>query len=790
MTRSVGRICAGFYLAVSLAVSYIAFGSPLALDAPGLADLPYFVLIGAHYLWGMVLLASSTEYRGFHRGAYRRLLFVPEILAAGSLLFFLFSYIFAMNANMDYVQRFIQSGGNLRLALDTETERLLVWVRVFPLVAINLGTYFLLRVGRYRVVLAAGERRGADRDRVVRPWALLFTLLGAFLSAIAMPSFLTINGIPVLGWIAYVPIFLVLRSSRRGHALFYGVVFGVFQTLLGSYWLGTFSLVSLQITVLFFFIYHIIFTPIAVHAHRVARWGRVLVFPLAWTVLEFLRSSGFLGYPWALAAHSQYSVLPVIQMASVTGVWGVSFLVLLANSAIAEFLGSLFARRGVKRSFGWLTAVSAVVAAVILAGTIMLAVDREDAPASRVVRVSQIQQNNDPRKHEYEDTLATLMRLTDGTMSEQPDLVIWSETAFVPNIRRWSVDTSSRRYNRLVGELLDYQRGLGTWLVTGNDDYELIRDADGEVVERLEYNAAVFFSDEGERVDTYRKMQLVPFTEHFPYREQLPWVYELLLNFDVNFWEPGQIATVFEHPDVRFSTPICYEDVFPGVVRQYVLGGAEAIFNISNDYWSLTPVQAKQHFVAGLFRAVENRRPVLRTTASGLTGQIDIHGRILQTAPYYEEASLVSDVVISEEQPVTLYTRLGDYFPLAAAALLFIIWLSSLVAAGVSRRRARSDGPAGQGEPPAQPPVQPVPRTRESTSRPRAPAPGPEIPAAAPRPEPSAAESPASAPRDDARGRAASGKPPAAGKPAPPRKPRRRAPKKRKKASWRSVWDR
>jgi apolipoprotein N-acyltransferase len=709
MSRSVGRICAGFYLAVSLAVSYIAFGSPVALENPGLGDLPYFVLIGLHYLWGMVLILSSTEYRQFSRGAYRRLLFVPELLAAASLLYFLFSFIFATNANMDYVQRFISSGGNLRLALDTDTERLLVWVRVFPLVALNLGSYFLLRFGRYRTVLAAGHRRGAEPDTVVRPWALLLTFISAFLVAIAMPSFLSLNGFASLGWVAFVPLFLVLRTSRPGHALFYGVVFGTFQTLLSSYWLGTFSLVSLQITVIFFLIYYLIFTPIVVHMHRVSRWAKVLIFPLAWTLFEYLRSSGFLGYPWALAAHSQYNILPVIQMASVTGVWGVSFLVLLANSALAEFLGSVFVRASsrrrpggrtvpkpapaasVRRSFGWLTAVAATLGTIVLVSSILLAVDSETDEDTRLVRVAQIQQNNDPRKHAYEDTLATLQRLTNATLASDPALVIWSETAFVPNIRRWSEDTSSSRYHGLVKEFLGYQAGLERWLVTGNDDYEIVRNADDTGDDRYEYNGAILFSDTGARRATYRKIRLVPFTEHFPYRAQLPWVYELLESFDVHFWEPGVEHTVFEHPDVRFSTPICYEDVFPNYVRGFVLGGAEAIFNISNDYWSLTEVQAKQHFVAGLFRAVENRRPVLRTTASGLTGQIDIYGRVLQTAPYFEEAYLVSDVAINNEQSLTIYTRFGDYFPLAAGALLMLIWASSAIVSLAGRRRARRE---------------------------------------------------------------------------------------------------
>ncbi|MBU8913086.1 MAG: apolipoprotein N-acyltransferase [Spirochaetales bacterium] len=738
MSRSVGRICAGFYLAVSLAVSYIAFGSPIALEDPGLGDMPYFVLIGLHYLWGAVLFLSSTEYRQFSRGAYRRLIFVPELLAAASLLFFLFSFIFATNANMDYVQRFIQSGGNLRLALDTDTERFLVWVRVFPLVAVNVGAYFLFRFGRYRTVLAAGHRPGAEADRIVRPWTFLLTLLSAFLATVAMPSFLSLDGFALLGWIAFVPLLLVLRTSRPGHALFYGVVFGTFQTLLSSYWLGTFSLVSLQIIVLFFFIYYLIFTPIVVHMHRVSRWARVLIFPLAWTLFEYLRSAGFLGYPWALAAHSQYAILPVIQMAGVTGVWGVSFLVMLVNSAVAEFLGSVFARTSarrtapgrevrqrlpgvsVRRSFGWLTAVAAALGAIVLTSSILLAVDSETDHDTRVVRVAQIQQNNDPRKHAYEDTLATLQHLTDAAAESDPALIVWSETAIVPNLRRWSVDTSSSRYHRLVNEFLEYQAGLQTWLVTGNDDYEIVRNTDDTGDIRFEYNAAVLFSDSGLRVETYRKIRLVPFTEHFPYKDRFPWIYELLQDFDVHFWEPGVSHTVFEHPDVKFSTPICYEDVFPDYVRGFVLEGAEAIFNISNDYWSLTEVQAKQHFVAGLFRAVENRRPVLRTTASGLTGQIDIHGRVIQTAPYYQEATLVSDVVIANEQPLTIYTRFGDYFPLGAGAVLLVIWFSSVVAAMVGRRRARRETTADS---PPEPIDAPPPNSPASPATPSAPAP-------------------------------------------------------------------
>ncbi|MFO7782299.1 MAG: nitrilase-related carbon-nitrogen hydrolase, partial [Spirochaetia bacterium] len=133
-----------------------------------------------------------------------------------------------------------------------------------------------------------------------------------------------------------------------------------------------------------------------------------------------------------------------------------------------------------------------------------------------------------------------------------------------------------------------------------------------------------------------------------------------------------------EHPRFGFSTPICFEDIFPNEVRGFVRNGAEVIVNISNDYWSLTPVQAKQHFIGSVFRTVENRRPMVRATASGLTAHIDRWGRIRATAPYYEEAYLVADVKIPADDVTTVYTRFGDWFPLASAAAVILMALLSI----------------------------------------------------------------------------------------------------------------
>jgi len=155
-------------------------------------------------------------------------------------------------------------------------------------------------------------------------------------------------------------------------------------------------------------------------------------------------------------------------------------------------------------------------------------------------------------------------------------------------------------------------------------------------------------------------------------------VYRWLLDFDVYLWEPGRERVIFRDPRFSFFTPICFEDSFPGDIRRFVQGGAEAIVNISNDYWSLTEVEARQHSVNSSLRAVENARPLLRATASGLSGYWDVDGSLLASVPYYQERSLVVD--LSFRPPATtLYTRWGDWLPMSAAVALALLALLSLI---------------------------------------------------------------------------------------------------------------
>ena len=681
-------------LKVAVLLSTAFLGTLLFSVAPGvtilpvsMGDVPYLAYLTIHVVWAAALVA----------GGPRRQLILPAQRRAGELLFFagaflfLFSYIFASNANMDYVQRFVASGGELQLAPDTATERRIAAGRYLLLLLVDAGLWVGAVLGDARATVGArlpGPWAAVDRRAVAREaWRYgadpLLVILSVVLSVLAVPSFVSLAGWGGLGWISLAPLFLVLHrrvgSGQAGRAVGYGVLYGVLTTLVGNYWLGTFNLISLQAVGVIFLGFYLLFMPLVVLGLRLAPpgWPRVLVLPLAWTAFELARSSGFLGYPWLLVAHSQYANLPLIQWAELGGVWLVSLIVLMVNASITAAV--------LRRSWRWGVGALAILLVAHGGGALFLL---RDLPTRDTVRVALVQQNSDPRKHDYERTLAALQRITDRTLEADPDLVVWSETAFVPNIRRWSQEDPQRyRLARLVREFLAYQRSLDRWLLTGNDDYRRILDDDGTELERNSYNAAVLFDPAGQRRDTYHKIRLVPFTEHFPFQRQFPWVYSMLQDFDIAFWTPGSERTIFEHPSMRFATPICFEDVFPQEVRRFAQAGMEVIVNITNDYWSLQETAAQQHFVAALFRTVELRRPMVRSTASGVTSHIDARGRIVATVPQYSEQYLIADVAVPAGDPATMYLRWGDWVPRGA-----MVGFLAILMAGIIRRRNKQDG--------------------------------------------------------------------------------------------------
>lgn len=636
------------------------------------SDWLFAFLLALHAGTAAAVLACTAVPRrpGQGRRTFLFLVFrAPEILFTLSFVLFLFAYIFATNANMDYVQRFIASGGNLRLAPDSLRERIAACLRYLPLLGVDALASSFARIAMR--ALAKAALKGAS---FLRAWALPLSLASGVLFSLSFPSFLSTSGLPALAFVCLIPLLAVLFENRTGWGIFYGVAAGAVQTMITNYWLGTFNLLTLQFVTVVTTVQYLLFMAVSVRLLRRSGALGFLVFPAGWVLFDWLRSLGFLGYPWAMLGTSQYAAIPLIQISSVTGVWGVTFMLVLFNSVAAWTLVRAVRRERLRGAP--LVTLSAVLAVGLGWGGMRILTDAADTRAAvgtdrsaqRSVRLTLIQQNADPRKDDYEQVYHTLKRLTESALPMRPDMVVWSETAFVPNIRRWGAEEpSSHPYARLVREFLDWQKTIGTWLITGNDDYEIVPGSDGG--ERRDYNGAVLFSPEGKRTATYHKIHLVPFTESFPYKKQLPAVYNLLQSFDAYLWEPGSQRVVFRHPLLSFFTPICFEDAFPNDVRHFIRAGAEAIVNLSNDYWSQTEAEAMQHAANAVFRAVENARPLVRASASGLSCSVDSLGRITARSPIYEEAALTVDLTL-RERGKTAYTCWGDWFPIAMAALL------------------------------------------------------------------------------------------------------------------------
>ncbi|MDR0457098.1 MAG: apolipoprotein N-acyltransferase [Treponema sp.] len=552
------------------------------------------------------------------------------------------------------------------------------------------------------------------------------TALSVLLFVGAFPNLLFEHGFPFCAWIAYVPVVALLYRVNLAASVVWGAVYGYAAYGLFNYWLTAFhplaglivNSIYLAYNAALFFLLRLAITLFPRRAY-LAQW-------LIWLAYEYLRTRGFLGYSYGITGYSQWRMIPLIQIAGIFGVWGVSALVVfpsvwlgaalgsgeesnhgITQSCCTKFFSSLklqavrqdsrtpwfrflewmmvrltsFFRTEKVSAFAWLAALVAA-----LCYGLAVPADYSSAPQAHIAL---IQHNTDPWKggiDEYRSNYMTLKRLSDEALAAypRPDMVVWSETAFVPRIYWHETYRDDPSSWLLVKELREYLAAQDIPFVIGNDDArkDPAKNPRADEDYRVDYNAAMFFH-QGTNTAVYRKLHLVPFTEHFPYHKQLPWMYRALVNADTHFWEKGTEATVFSGPGFTFSTPICFEDTFGYLSRKFVQNGADLIVNLSNDAWSHSLPAQNQHLSMAVFRAVENGRSMVRSTASGQSCGIGPNGKIIAMAPPFTEAWLTVAVPLVKND--TVYTRRGDYpgivFTIAACALLLSGGLAGIITA-------------------------------------------------------------------------------------------------------------
>jgi len=395
----------------------------------------------------------------------------------------------------------------------------------------------------------------------------------------------------------------------------------------------------------------------------------VLAAPVLWVALEYGRANlPDIDFPWALLGSSQYLNLPLLQSADLFGVWTLSFIIVAANSAVA---GLLPGGERQERTVGLAARVlpPAAVALVILAAWGYGAGRLGEEPGAGEIRVAVLQGNVeqdvkwDPAfKRATFDLYADLSR---EAAAGKPDLIVWPETAAPFFFRR------EPRYQREMSALA---LETGASLLFGSPG----REGEGRTFSLR--NRAYLVSADGELQGWYDKMHLVPFGEYVPWKKVLFFVDKLVEA--VGEFSPGEGPRLLEAGNRKFGTLICYEIIFPDLVRSNVRQGADFLVNITNDAWFGRSAASRQHFSSLVLRAVENRRPVIRAANTGISGFVDSRGRILAASELFVRGHYAANIALSMER--TLYSRVGDVLPALCAVVA-----TGLLLAGFRRGRSR-----------------------------------------------------------------------------------------------------
>jgi len=395
----------------------------------------------------------------------------------------------------------------------------------------------------------------------------------------------------------------------------------------------------------------------------------LLFYPALWVTLEYGRATILTGFPWAFLGHSQYRTLQIIQISDILGVYGVSGLLAAANTALYFVYRSARQRRSRRPDTSPAFGAAALGLAAALTGATWLygtfrTVEVDDWIQAAESMTTAVVQGNIPQAVKWDplfqrSTVAKYLRLTQGTGAEDPDLIVWPETA---------LPFYFLKEPRLTAEVVEGARDAGAHLLVGSPAFE------PGPQDRRYYNSAFLVTPDGTVRGRYDKVHLVPFGEYVPLKRWLPFLGKLVAQ--VGDFSRGRVGATLTVDDAPVGVLICYESIFPYISRAAVLNGAELLVNITNDAWYGRSSAPYQHFSLAVFRAVENRRSLVRAANTGISGFIDPLGRILAATALFEDDAAVRAVPLL--RPTTFYSRHGDLF---AKACLLIAALFTIIAA-------------------------------------------------------------------------------------------------------------
>lgn len=490
---------------------------------------------------------------------------------------------------------------------------------------------------------------------------LPMALFSGFLLFFSFPKF----GNGTLAWVALIPLFHALRNATPREGFKIGFVTGLIAHVGILYWI---SHVVVQFGYLPFYVgvaavlllaaYLSLYTAcFAMGILFLRERGNAffLTAPLLWTVLEYARSNLLTGFPWETLACSQYLFKNIIQVADITGTYGITFAIVLINALLYNLLAARFRER--RYSAAEIATACAVLAAIYGYGYYRTAEIHEALKRASLIEVALIQGNIDQNKKwdaRYQSQTVDIYRsLSLQSIPAQGGFIVWPETA---------APFYFERPDPLRAALVDVARTSGRTLLFGSPRYE---EENGKV---SFMNSAYLLRPDGVVAGRYDKVHLVPYGEYVPLRRLFPFIGKLVAG--VGDFRPGKGFDPLVSDGRRFGVLICYEVIFPEAATAYKRNRADLLVNITNDAWFGRTSAPYQHLSMAVFRAVENRLYLVRAANTGISAVIDPTGAILSRTGLFERTVLKGEVKFIDEK--TFYAAYGDVFVYLCGLLLIL----------------------------------------------------------------------------------------------------------------------
>lgn len=475
----------------------------------------------------------------------------------------------------------------------------------------------------------------------------LLVLLSAILLILSHPPY----NFWFLAWIALVPFFFVIEGKTFWQSFRRGYLFGLFYFFGMFWWFIHVTLLGMILLNAFLALYFALFAGTYALIPKKNLWVKVLLTCCVWTAWEFVRSTFLSGFGWATLGHTQYQQIWLIQLATITGVFGISFFLVFINQFFYFIAKHWHDRERYSKAFKYFTVVVVCVLACLflngLLGRFVFIPLVKPSMRVAVVQPNIVQQDKwNPFKRS--EIMSQLWDLSERAAAYDPDMIVWPES---------SLPVSSYRIPEYLLHVQKLAKEIDTSILLG-----YVREHEGKY-----FNSAGLVGHEDWMIQQYDKLHLVPFGEFIPMRKVFPFLSKIVPIEDIS---PGGASTVFnlksEPFDQKFSVLICFEDTVSYVARKLIRSGAEVLINITNDAWFHDTKAPWLHLQASVFQAASYRRPLVRSANTGVSAMISRFGRIEEVLKGAEGGAIFSSgVKIFEVRPCskkTFYLIFGDIF--------------------------------------------------------------------------------------------------------------------------------